>query len=443
MADTKRIVQIPVPAFVPHRWMLDVLRDPHRFKVLRWHRRARKTTLGLNQLIRACCATQNETYAYVAPTYKQAKAIVVRDPLMLKRFLPPEVLAKPFNESELYAQFRTGSVLRILGADEPDSLRGPRLKGVVLDEWALQKREIFEEILAPVLRESDGWAQFQFTPKGRNHAWEYWRRGQLPDHHEWASFDLPADQSGLLTPEELALARMEMGEDLYRQEMLCEFLEDVQAVFRVLDQCLSGSLEASVRGRRYVMGVDLGRVHDATVLTVLDCATRHLVAYERLTESHWALQKQAIAALATRYDALVVCEDNSFGSPIVEDLQELGLSVEGFTTGPTSKRALIDGLRVAFAQRLVTIPRDQTQLIQELRDYEYKLPKDGTFNPEAIRYGAPDGEGFYDDSVISLALAVYGLKGEIFVSRIDVQSYGLAAEELPVNHGLSFSPAGR
>lgn len=435
-----KVIQIPVPEFQPHQWMIQSLADTtHRFKVHRWHRRARKTTLGLNKLIRAACMTSHETFAYIGPTYRQAKAIVVRDPLMLQQYLPREILSKPFNESELYATFRTGSVLRILGADEPDSLRGIRLKGVVFDEWALQKRAIFDEIIAPVLRESGGWADFYFTPKGRNHAYDFWRRGALAEYPDWCTFDLLADQSGLLTPETLASAELEMGAQLFRQEMLCEFLEDVQAVFHGLDQCLGGALERPQLGRRYLMGVDLGRTHDATVLTVLDMATRRVVAYERLTENHWALQKKSIAALALQYqNALVICEENSFGSPVVEDLREQGLSVEGFTTTTQSKQAIIDGLRVAIAQRLVTIPSACTQLIQELRDYEYKLPKDGTFSQHTIRYGAPEGEGFYDDSVISLALAVHGLQGEIYVPRIDVMSYAPGVEEIPANHGLSF-----
>lgn len=434
-------IRIPVPEFQPHRWMVQSLRDTeHRFKIHRWHRRARKTTLGLNKLIKACCETRNETFVYIAPTYKQAKAIVVRDPMMLHRYLPAGVLAKPFNESELYANFVTGSVLRILGADDPDSIRGIRVKGAVLDEWALQKREIFDEILRPVLTESSGWCDFYFTPKGRNHAWEFWRRGALVDYSDWASYDLRADESGLISQAGLEQARKEMGEELFKQEMLCEFLEDVQSVFRGLDQCLTGVLEDPISGHRYVMGIDLGRTHDASVFTVIDILTKRVVAYVRMTESHWGLQKLSIAALATRYGALIICEENSFGSPIVEDLKELGLSVEGFITSGPSKRAIIDGLRVAIAQRMISIPPELTQLIQELRDYEYKIPKSGTMDPEKARYGCPDGEGFYDDSVMSLALAVFGLKGDIYASNTEeqTQQYEVATVEIPENHGLGF-----
>ena len=353
-------IDIPVKEFEPNDFMQEVMEDPHRFQVLRWHRRARKTTIGLNKLIRACVETNKETYGYIGPTYRQSKAIIVRDPLMLNRYLPREILSKPFNESELYATFVTGSVLRILGADEPDSIRGPRFKGIFCDEWALQKPEIFHEILYPVLKETDGWAIFGFTPKGRNHAYDFWRKGNLPDHTEWKSFDLTADKSNLFTSEELAVMEKEMGHDLFQQEMMCEFLEDVQSVFRGLEQCVAGDLEEPVEGRRYVMGVDLGRHHDATVIIVLDVATRHLVAYKRLTETHWSLQKLAITSLAQKYDSPIVLDATGFsaGDPISEDLKDMGFTVEPFQITNQSKKAIVDGLRVAIADRHNRLPKD-------------------------------------------------------------------------------------
>ena len=45
--------------------------DTKRFIWLNWHRRARKTTLLLNLLIRECCRNQDVTYDYVGPTYRE------------------------------------------------------------------------------------------------------------------------------------------------------------------------------------------------------------------------------------------------------------------------------------------------------------------------------------------------------------------------------------
>ena len=431
--------QIPVPAFVDrlHRWQLAVLQDTHRFRVLRWHRRARKTTLALNILIHEAHRTTKDIYAYIGPTYKQAKATIMHDPLMLKQYLPPQSLLKPWNETELMGTIAsTGSVLMIKGADNPDSLRGIRFKGVVLDEWALQKPEIFTEILAPVLRENGGWALFPFTPKGRNHAYEFWRRGfNSAEYPDWKSFDLKASESGLLDPQQLIESAREMGDALYRQEMECEFLEGAQSVFQGWEACVSGQLEAPVLGHRYVMGVDLGRTHDATVLTVGDCSTRKVVAWQRLTETHWALQKSAIAQLARTYDASILIDSTGLGSPIEEDLRELGLSVEGFHFTEQSKRALIDGLRVAIAQRLIGFPRIE-QLVDELQDFQMTLTPSGN-----VQYSAPSGEGYYDDSVISLALMVKALKSDLYVPRqqewADSQ-YEAALEDMPVNQGFTF-----
>jgi hypothetical protein len=61
-----------------------------RFFVLNWHRRARKTTLLLNLLIRECCRNRDVTFDYVGPTYRQAKNIIWRDPNMLNAYLPPK-----------------------------------------------------------------------------------------------------------------------------------------------------------------------------------------------------------------------------------------------------------------------------------------------------------------------------------------------------------------
>ena len=51
--------------------------DKHRYSLLCLHRRCGKTTLCLNHLIKAAMTNKNHNprYAYIAPTYKQAKSI--------------------------------------------------------------------------------------------------------------------------------------------------------------------------------------------------------------------------------------------------------------------------------------------------------------------------------------------------------------------------------
>ena len=71
----------------------------YRFAVLACHRRFGKTVMLINHLIRAALQNKlvNPRYAYIAPTYKQAKNIAWD---YLKMFAGP-IPTTRFNETEL------------------------------------------------------------------------------------------------------------------------------------------------------------------------------------------------------------------------------------------------------------------------------------------------------------------------------------------------------
>ena len=98
------------------------------------------------------------------PQRNQAKDTAWR---YLRRYAEP-LLAKPPNESELRVDLVNGSMIRLYGADNPDALRGPYLDGVVLDEFADMKPEVWHEVVRPMLADRRGWATFIGTPKGKN-----------------------------------------------------------------------------------------------------------------------------------------------------------------------------------------------------------------------------------------------------------------------------------
>lgn len=376
--------------------------------------------MALNMLIEACCETKNKTFGYIAPTYTQAKSIAVVDPMMLKRYVPELVKAKPFNESDLRQEFKGGSVLEIKGADNPDSIRGVGWQGVVLEEWATMRygRVIWEEILEPILRENGGWAMFIYTPKGKNFAYEYFERAKQDKSGDWMCSLLRASQSGLIDANELLKARESMPERLFSQEFECSFLEDASSVFHNVDNCVSGSIEPSQVGHRYTMGVDLGRTNDFTVITVIDIGTNKVVAFQKFGNCAWNLQKERIVVMAKQYNnahieidatgfsaGSVIAED-LMTNPIVEDLKMCQLSVSPFKFTNQSKRALVEKLIVAIEQRLVTFPNIE-DLVSELKSFTYETSDFGN-----IKYTAP--EGLHDDCVMSLGLAVWALGSYIY-----------------------------
>ncbi|HCA51984.1 MAG TPA: terminase, partial [Mycobacterium sp.] len=135
----------------PRPWQRECHARRRRFTVLALHRRAGKTELALRELVDKALRFTLELglYFYVAPQLKQAKAIAWT---RLKQIVAPLQLRglAEVNESELSVRLRTnGAVVRVYGADNPDAMRGVRLDGVVLDEVAQMKPEVWDDILQP------------------------------------------------------------------------------------------------------------------------------------------------------------------------------------------------------------------------------------------------------------------------------------------------------
>ena len=160
-------------------------------------------------------------FFYVAPFLKQAKAIAW---LRLKQRLEPLRIAGAvdINESELSATFsHNGAVIRIYGADNPDAMRGVRLDGLVGDEVADWKPEVWEDILQPALADRKGWALFIGTPHGLNLFSElFFRAAGLSD---WHSARFTVYDTDALDPDEVKRMRRDMTETAFAREMLCDF----------------------------------------------------------------------------------------------------------------------------------------------------------------------------------------------------------------------------
>lgn len=378
-----------------------------RFMILNWHRRARKTTFAINLLIRECIAHENHRYPYIAPTYKAAKNIVWRDPLMLKSYLPMSRV-KRFNESEMFVEFDTGSILSLHGGDEPDALRGINAHGAVVDEAALAKAEVYEEFLRPIImQDPKRWILFISTPKGKN--WFYNLCVKAKNNPEWYINTLNVWNSGIISPEEIAKAKADLPAATFAQELECAFNDNASSVFKGVEMCISGLLENANVNKRYVTGVDLARYNDFTVLITVDRDSRKVVNFQRYGNTEWAFQKDIIVDTCIKYNSLAVVDATGVGDPIAEDLARRGISVYPYKIGAESKKELIKRLQVAIEQRMVTFPNIGV-LVDELTTYAYDMTDAGN-----IRFSAPDG--MHDDCVIALALAVYGLKSDMYPKR--------------------------
>lgn len=229
---------LPMPRFRDgmYKWQRDALRafdeGRARFGMFMCHRRSRKTTLSVNLQIREACTTPNTVHRYIAPTRIEGFNIIWKDPMMLDSALPDKkIMDWEKNKGEMSVTFENGSIYQVEGANKiTKTHRGKDCHSAVFDEWAMHENpEIWTAIIRPMLAlDPTRWAWFFFTPNGANHAIEMYRNYQRQiaagEIEDTLLVMLTAKTSGIISPKELARAKRDMPDALFRQEFFCEVL---------------------------------------------------------------------------------------------------------------------------------------------------------------------------------------------------------------------------
>ena len=389
-----RVIRI---RYKPHPYQRAFHNSRARFRLFIAGRRSGKTLGAAQEAVRLALSIPNGIGWIVAPTYPISR-------VAWRQFLKilPKQLIRSHNKAERIIELVNGHVIECRSAHKPEDLVGEGLDWLWIDEAARVKREAWEESLRPTLTDKKGRAFFTTTPRGRNWVWELYCLGQDRLQPEYENFHFPTSGNPHIDPEEIELARKTLPELVFRQEYLAEFLDDVNQVFRYVRRQAKGAFEEPQPGCSYVMGVDLAKRVDFTVITVLRQDTRAVVAWDRFNEIDWSLQKQRIVAMARRYGATVLIDSTGVGDPVFDDLRRAGIRIEGYHFTNESKAQLVEHLAMQIEQGLVTYP-PIPELLNELESFEYELTRAGN-----IHYGAP--EGGHDDCVISLALAVWAAR---------------------------------
>jgi len=197
----------------------------YRWSVLVCHRRFGKTVCMINHLIRSALMSKlkNPRFAYIAPTFKQAKSIAWD---YMKQFTA-KIPNTKFNETELRVDLPNGSRITLLGAENSDGLRGIYLDGCVIDEYANIDGKLFAEIIRPALSDRKGYCVFIGTPAGMNNNF-YDLYQHANGAEDWFNYKAKASDTKIVDPEELEKAKEVMGEKKYLQEFECDWIANIE-----------------------------------------------------------------------------------------------------------------------------------------------------------------------------------------------------------------------
>lgn len=387
--------------FTPHKGQKEVLeRLGERTLVLccgtRWGKSNLAAYIALKELMKS-----NKRIWIVAPTYDLGNKIFT----YIEKFIVtgfPSLHSGIIKRPAPRVETPWGSWLEVKSGENAAGLLGEELDLVIIDEASRIKKDVWTNYIFARLAMRKGKAVIISTPFGKNWFFEEWVKADALGN----AFHFETRDNPYLPEGEWERAKEKLPEHTFKQEYMATFMEDASSVFRGVREVIDDTLRDVEPEGIYVMGCDLGKVNDYTVLTVMDQRTNSVVYWERFNQIDWVLQKARIEALARRYnDARVVIDSTGAGEPIYEDLKRAGLMVDDFKFNNTSKDNLITKLVIFIEQKLIRIP-DIDELINELDSYAMILSDGGN-----RKYSAPSG--LHDDAVISLALAVWNLDREM------------------------------
>ena len=185
------------------------------------------TIFAVNELLKRVTTVERKRpqVAYIAPTRVQAKQIAWEELKSLVKNIP----GTKINESELRVDLPNKGRIMVLGAENPDALRGLYLDYAVLDEVADMPKTVWSTVLRPALADREGGALFIGTPKGKNYFHDLYMQGMTAPN--WKSILLSYHDTNALNDIEVEALRTEMSEEEFSQELECSFTAAIRGSY--------------------------------------------------------------------------------------------------------------------------------------------------------------------------------------------------------------------
>lgn len=326
-------------SYNPRKWQIDLHRglEDKRFSVIVAHRRAGKTVAMVNHILKCASANRHRQpqprYAYIAPTYSQARRICWDYFKEFSKVIPGTRALE--NHLELRLPHNDATIMLFGAGNSRERLRGVHLDGVVIDEPASVDPSVWYDIVFPMLSDRKGWASFIGTVHGFDLLYQIWQAA-LKDP-DWFTYMAQASKTGVLDKEELALARRQMGDDQYNQEYECQWLARSTGSFIAAEDVAQAVIrhypDYMIRTAPIIFGIDPARKGGDMAVLVVRQGNQMLGCHTWKDLDIPSLTHQIIRLIERYRPAAVFCDSVGFGIAIVDRLNELGYTALGVNGG--------------------------------------------------------------------------------------------------------------
>lgn len=400
-------VQLPINSFPAQNTIFEC---PTRFVIVPKGRRFGLTRGAANNFIRKAVHRQFKRGLWVDTVNANIERYVERYFLPSLNKLPTSMWnwrkqQKILEIVDSYIDFRS--------ADNPENI-----EGFEYDEWFLNEAGIilkndylYNNAIKPMLWTEHTHGVIGGTPKGKGLFEQLYQRGLDVNQPNYKSFTFTSFDNPFI-PHDIIMEDMkDMPERVVKQEIYAEFLDDTGVVFRGVRDIAILDPEEQKIDHLYVIGADLAKVQDYTVLTVYDRRNNHQVYQMRFNQLEWPFQKQKIKDLSNKFNhAIVYIDSTGLGEPIYEDLVRASVPCESIHFTNEVKKQLVEKLSSWIEMKNIQMLKLE-ETVQEFNSFTY----DYSEKTGRVIYGAP--LGFHDDIVMSHALAIWGLETIIPVVR--------------------------
>jgi len=419
-------IEHPIKGIVPfdlYRFQEKLLGEieSNRFNIIRKFRQAGITTICAAYSLWAIIFKKNHNIMVVSIGDRESTAFLRRVVLMyddLPKWLQPKITEK--NKHALYLS--TGSRVK---AQPAGAGRGESVSHLIVDEAAfVDKMRDFWAAVYPTIA-TGGKATLISTVNGMSNLYYELYRDAEKGHNSFNVVDLHWKEHPEYTDEWEKENRPIIGERMWRQEILCQFLGtgdtfiDGNTLQRLHDNTCdefstrySGKLRVYKEAdpyHMYVISVDtsFGRDRDYSAFQVLNLYTGEQVAefYSNTTPvSEFA---KIIRSEGDTYNtAHLVIERNGLGVALIQDLFE----IQEYENMWLDEKGEF-GIQITTKTREVVL----SALEEALRASKFKINSDRTV-AELMTFVVNDSgkiqadEGYHDDLVMSLAFASFVLE---------------------------------
>lgn len=262
-------------------------------------------------------------------------------------------------------------------------------------------------VLTPMLATTNGCLVLMSSPSGMAGAfWESFNNALF------ANLQLPSSVNKYVSKEWLESVRQEMPAIQYMTEVEAQFSQSLDVFFpaSLIAKCSQtyDFYSFAFPERSYFLGVDVGRVKDFSVLTVVEVdrdKVKRVVGIVTLESKPFVVQKEFIKKLHGQFLFSRICvEKAGLSLQLVEDLRSEGLPVLEFVPTADSKAEAYNFLLKEMEEGRVIIPKGHSLLQFELRTFTYEISKSGKM---LLHHASEDS---HDDHVDSLCFSVWASK---------------------------------